>query len=136
MDYKELLKKAREELPESVFMKERFEIQKVRGHVQGNRTIITNFNQIAGSLRRKPEHMLKFVLKELATPGEIKKSGSVIVGTKVPASRINDKIRKYAQEFVFCSDCGKPDTTIEKKGDFTFIKCLACGKKQRTKAKI
>lgn len=136
MEYKELLKKAREQLPESVFMKERFEIPKVVGHVQGNRTVINNFVQIASLLRREPEHMLKFVLKELATPGEVKKSGSVIIGTKVPASRINETIRKYAQEFVFCPECGKPDTKIEKKGNFAFIKCMACGKRQAVKAKI
>ena len=136
MEYKELLKKAREELPESVFTKERFEIPKVRGHVQGTRTVISNFIQIASFLRRKPEHMLKFVLKELATPGEIKKSGSVIIGVKASASRINEKIKKYAQEFVFCSECGKPDTKIEKKGNYAFMKCLACGKKQAIKVKV
>ena len=136
MDYKKLLKKVRTELPDVVFQKERFEIPKVLGHVQGNRTIVSNFNHIANILRRNPDHMLKYVLKELATPGEIKKSGSVIIGTKVPASRINEKIKKYAQEFVFCPECGKPDTKIEKKGNFAFIKCLACGKKQAIKAKI
>jgi len=136
MDYDNLLKKAREELPASVFEKARFEIPKARGHIQGNKTIISNFIQIAATLRRKPEHMLKYVLKELATPGEIKKSGSVIMGTKIAASRINEKIRKYAEEFVLCSECGKPDTSIEKDGDFSFVKCLACGAKRAVKSRI
>jgi len=136
MDYKKLLKKARKELPDVVFQKERFEIPKVLGHVQGNRTIINNFKQIANSLRRDADHMLKYVLKELATPGEIKKSGSVIFGTKIPASRINDKIRKYANEFVLCPECGKPDTKIEKDDNFAFLKCTACGAKRHVKIKI
>lgn len=136
MNYKELLKQARENLPEAVFEKERFEIPKVRGHIQGNRTIITNFLQIATSLGREPEHMLKYILKELATPGEIKKSGSVIVGTKIPASRINQKIRQYADEFVFCPECGKPDTKLEKERDLMFIKCTACGYRHPVKSKI
>jgi translation initiation factor 2 subunit 2 len=136
MDYKKLLKKTRKELPEAVFQKERFEIPKVLGHMQGNRTIISNFVQIANVLRRDSDHMLKYILKELATPGEIKKSGSVIFGTKIPASRINEKIRKYANEFVLCPECGKPDTKIEKEGNFAFLKCTACGSKHHVKVKI
>ncbi len=136
MDYKKLLKGAREELPKSVFEKERFEIPKVRGHIQGNRTVISNFLQIANALRREPEHMLKYVLRGLATPGEIKKSDSVMVGSKVPASRINEKIRQYANDYVFCSECGKPDTKIEKGKNVTFIKCMACGARHHVKSKI
>jgi len=135
MGYLELLKKAREQLPESVFETQRFEIPKVRGHLQGNKTIISNFNQIAQTLRRKPDHLLKFLLKELATPGNLKPSG-LVIGTKVAASRINDKIRQYANEFVFCKTCGKPDTQINKEGEFSFVKCLACGAKHPVKSKI
>lgn len=135
-DYKKLLKDARKGLPEHVFQKERFEIPKVRGHIQGNRTVISNFLQIASTLGREPGDMLKFVLRELATPGEIKKSGSVIIGTKVPASRINEKIKQYTDSYVFCYECGKPDTKIEKEGNFSFLKCTACGARHVIKSKI
>jgi len=135
-EYKKLLEGARKELPEHVFQKERFEIPKVKGHLQGNRTVISNFLQIANVLGREPENMLKFVLRELATPGEIKKSGSVIIGSKVPASRINEKIKQYAHSYVFCYECGKPDTKIEKEGNLSFIKCLACGARHSIKSKV
>jgi len=135
-DYKSMLEDVRKNLPESVFIKERFEIPKVLGHMQGNRTIISNFLQIASTLRRDVDHLLKYVLKELATPGEIKKSGALILGTKVPASRINDKIRHYANEFVLCIECGKPDTQIVREGDLNYMKCTACGAKNFVKAKI
>lgn len=131
-----MLKETRESLPESVFEKERFEIPKIRGHIQGNRTILTNFIQIANALGREPNHMLKYVLKELATPGEIKKSGSVIMGAKVSASRINDKIKQYALIYVFCPECGKPDTKIEKEKVVVFMKCMACGARHPIKSKI
>ena len=135
-DYKKMLDDVRKSLPEVVFIKERFEIPKVLGHVQGNRTIISNFLQIASALRRDVEHFLKYVLKELATPGEVKKSGALILGTKVPASRINDKIRQYANEFVLCFECGKPDTAIVREGELTYMKCTACGAKNVVKAKF
>ena len=134
--YEKLLKEARKSLPEHIFHKERFEIPKVRGHIQGSRTVINNFLQIANVLGRKPEDMLKFVLRELATPGEIKKSGSVIVGSKVPATRINEKINQYANSYVFCYECGKPDTKIEKEGNFSFLKCTACGARHTIKSKV
>ena len=135
-EYKKLLEDARKELPEHVFQKERFEIQKVKGHIQGNRTVISNFLQIASLLGREPENMLKFVLRELATPGEIKKSGSVIIGSKVPASRVNEKIEQYANSYVFCYECGKPDTKIEKEGNLSYIKCMACGARHSIKSKV
>ena len=135
-DYEKMLEDARKSLPEVVFIKERFEIPKVLGHMQGNRTIVSNFLQIASALRRNVEHLLKYVLKELATPGEIKKSGALILGTKVSASRINEKIRQYANEFVLCLECGKPDTQIIKEGELTYMKCTACGAKNFVKAKI
>ena len=135
-EYKKLLERVRKELPKHIFEKERFGIPKVRGHIQGNRTVISNFLQIANMLGRKPESMLKFVLRELATPGEIKKSGSVIIGSKVPASRINEKVTQYANSYVFCYECGKPDTKIEKEGNFNYIKCTACGARHVIKSKV
>jgi len=131
-----MLEDARKSLPEAVFLKERFEIPKVLGHIQGNRTIISNFLQIASALRSNTNHLLKYVLKELATPGEIKKSGALILGTKVPASRINEKIRQYAHGFVLCFECGKPDTTIVREDGLSYMKCTACGAKNIVKAKI
>ena len=135
-EYKKLLGGVRKELPEHVFQKDRFEMPKIRGHIQGNRTVISNFLQIANALGREPEDMLKFVLRELATPGEIKKSGSVIMGSKVPASRINEKIKQYANSYVFCYECGKPDTKIEKEGNLSYIKCTACGARHPIRSKI
>ena len=135
-EYKKLLESVRKELPEHIFQKARFELPKVKGHIQGNRTVVSNFLQIADTLRREPENMLKYVLRELASPGEIKKSGSVIIGSKVPASRINEKIKQYASSYVFCYECGKPDTKIEKEGDFSFLKCTACGARHVIKSKI
>lgn len=127
-----MLKKAREEMPESVFIKERFEIPNVLGHIQGNKTVISNFVQISNTLQRPTEHLLKYILKELATPGGIKNK-SLIIGAKIAASKINEKIRQYANEYVLCSECGKPDTKIEKEGNVNFIRCQACGAKHKVK---
>ena len=126
MDYESMLKKARLEMPESVFEKERFEIPNVVGHLQGNKTIVSNFNQIVGVLGRTKEHVLKYLLKVLAAPGIIK-NGRFIIGSKISASKINSAIRNYANEYVLCPECGKPETKIEKEHNQRVLRCLACG---------
>lgn len=136
MEYKELLQRARKKMPEAVFEKERFQMPKVSGHIEGKKTIIVNFVQIANTLRRKPEHLLKFLLKELAAPGELQRNNRLIIGTKVAASKINNKIKEYANEFVFCHECGKPDTDIKKEGNLSVMKCTVCGSRQIVKSKI
>lgn len=128
MDYKDMLKNARENLPDSVLEAERFVIPKIRGHLQGNKTVLSNFTQIADFLGRDAEFMLKYILKELATPGEIKKQ-LVVLGRKVSASRINEKINAFAKKYVICKICGKPETKLTKKNRINFIKCNACGAK-------
>jgi translation initiation factor 2 subunit 2 len=129
MDYKELLKRAKENMPEAALRKERFEIPKIMGHIQGNKTVLSNFYQIADALNRDPAHMFKFILRELATPGELKKTGAIL-GRKISASMVNEKIRKYAVEFVLCPECGKPDTKIVEEDGVTYIRCMACGNKK------
>ena len=135
MSYDELLKRAREELPEVLEEVARFEVPKVRGHIQGNKTVISNFNQIATTIGRPVEHLLKYVLRELAAPGDLKNNG-LIIGTKVPASRVNEKLSQYVKDFVVCSECNRPDTKLLKEDKITFIKCSVCGAKQPIKVKI
>lgn len=132
IEYGELLKKAKEQLPSLSKETSRFEIPKVVGHVQGNKTVISNFFQIASILRRNQDHLLKFLLRELATPGEVR-GELLVLGTKVPSQRINEKIQKYAEEYVICKTCRKPDTKIEKEGDFLYLICQACGAKRLVK---
>jgi translation initiation factor 2 subunit 2 len=132
MSYEELLKRGRERLPESSKNRERFEIPKVRGHLQGNNTAISNFNQICDSLGREKAIVWKYVLRELATPGELQDK-IAIFKRKVSSSMINEKIQKFADLFVLCTDCGKPETSIVKEGNAPFLRCNACGSKTPVK---
>ncbi|MAG38830.1 translation initiation factor IF-2 subunit beta [Candidatus Woesearchaeota archaeon] len=135
MNYETMLEKGKSELPEVVSQVERFNIPKVRGHIQGNKTIVSNFTEISKTLCRPPAHVLKFILKELATPGGIKKQ-AVIFGSKLSANKINEKIILYTEKFVLCKECGKPDTKLTKEVNNYFLKCQACGAKQSFYLKI
>lgn len=130
--YEILLQKAEQELPESVAGAERFVIDKVLGHIEGNKTVIVNLKKIAKDLGRDEKHLLKYLLRELATPGKFQ-GERVIFGTKIAASLINKKIKKYASEFVYCSECSKPDTTLMEEKDIMYLRCLACGSKKPVK---
>ncbi len=135
MEYEKLLDRAKEQLPEDVESTERFTIPKVKGHIQGVKTVINNWFEIAKTLDRRPEHLLKYVQKELATPGEIIKQ-SVVFGTKINAGKINEKITQYADEFVFCKSCGKPETKLSKDAGAILMTCQACGARNAVKSRI
>lgn len=136
MDYEELLKKARKELPKvTETSKERFEIPTVKGHVEGNKTIVTNFIQICNIFSRDPAQLLKYLQKELATPAQID-GQRLIFGRKLSSDFINHKVEQFARSFVLCKECGKPDTKLIKEGRFLFLKCTACGAKQSVSARI
>lgn len=130
-----MLKKGKEKLPDVSSQTERFNIPKARGHIEGNKTVVSNFGEIAKTLQRKPEHILKFILKELASPGDMRKE-SVIFGTKLSASKINEKIAQYAEIFIICKECGKPDSKLTKEGNIYYLKCQACGAKHSFYSKI
>ena len=108
---------------------DRFEILKVSGHREGSRTIVTNFSQVVSGLRRPSEHLVRFLSRELASPGEISNDRLIFLG-KPSSKAINEKIEKYANEFVKCKNCGKPDTELTDEGGKTVMRCMACGTKR------
>ncbi|MFH1801637.1 MAG: translation initiation factor IF-2 subunit beta [archaeon] len=133
--YEKLLEEAYKKVKQINLSGERFEIQKIEGHFEGKKTILTNFFQIADHLRREPEHFQKFMLKELAASGQ-REGDRLILNIKVPSAKINSKIEQYAKEFVICRECGKPDTEIIKEDRMSFLHCLACGAKHSVRSKI
>lgn len=135
MEYEKMLEKAKSQLGETTVTKERFEIPKVKGHLQGNKTVITNFNQIASILGREPAHLLKYLQRELATPANID-GPRLILGRRISATLINQKIESYSQTFVICPECKKPDTQLKKEDKILTLKCTACGAKRPIKSKI
>ncbi|HIH32174.1 TPA: translation initiation factor IF-2 subunit beta [Candidatus Woesearchaeota archaeon] len=135
MDYEAMLKRGKERLPEISVSTERFNVQKVQGHLEGNKTVISNFFQIASMFQRNPDHLLKFISRELAAKGEVKNQ-LLIFNTKLPSSKINEKLEQYVDQFVICKECGKPDTKLSKEGVVTFMRCQACGAKHSINSKI
>ena len=134
-NYEKLLDKAYKEVKQVSGSGGRFEMPKVEGHFEGKKTILTNFSQITAHIRRQGEHFQKFLLKGLATSGQ-KEGDRLVLNTKIPSKKINQKIQEYVDEFVLCKECKKPDTEIIKEGRLSFLHCLACGAKHPIRGKI
>lgn len=127
MDYQEMLTRAKKDLPEVSNSAERFSIPKAKGHVQGNATIISNFHAIADTLDRPMSHISKYLSKQLAAKAVVKKDQYLVFNTKLSATKVNEKVADYADTYVICPSCGKPETEIIRKGQVLALKCNACG---------
>ena len=125
-DYHELLKRALSKKPTDTHTGERFVIPTATVTVHGSKTCIENFSEIASSLRRDPNHLLKFLLKELATKGEISGQRLLVQGIFTELV-VNKKIELYVKTFVLCPECGKPDSKLSKEDKVTILRCEACG---------
>ncbi|MBU0760498.1 MAG: translation initiation factor IF-2 subunit beta [Nanoarchaeota archaeon] len=131
-DYEKLLEKAYTTVKVVGTGGKRFEVPKVEGHVSGKNTFITNFAVIVSYLRKDAAHVAKFLQKELAVSGQLRGS-RLILKTKLSSGRVNEKIEKYAKEFIICPVCGKPDTEIVSEKSVKYKHCLACGAKSPVK---
>lgn len=125
-DYDTLIKRAYSQLPEEVFKDVRFEVPNPESIIEGNRTVIKNFRDIAKVINRDVQFFAKYVMRELGTAGNVEGQRLILQG-KFSSYLINSKIKEFIEEYVLCDECGKPDTKIIKEGRLHFLKCMACG---------
>ncbi|RLG97486.1 translation initiation factor IF-2 subunit beta [Candidatus Bathyarchaeota archaeon] len=126
MDYIEMLKRARKQLPTEVFKHKRFEVPRPVVTIVGSRTILQNFSEICNYINRDPQHLLKFLSREMATSGVIEGTRAVFQG-RFEEYTIRHLIDRYIKEYVICPICKRPDTRIVKEKRFYFLVCEACG---------
>ena len=117
-EYENLLNRAIDQLPPEVFETKRFEPVKAYSVIQGNRTFIQNFKDVADSLNRDPQHVLKYLLRELGTAGNLEGVRAILQG-KFNHFLINERI----------DECNRPDTKIIREDRIFILKCAACGAK-------
>ncbi|MEM4331018.1 MAG: translation initiation factor IF-2 subunit beta [Candidatus Pacearchaeota archaeon] len=129
MEYENLLERAYEKVEQSKSC-ERFELIKPLIKYEGKKTIIENFSQLASCIERKCEHLSRFLCKNLASYGEVI-GERLILMRKIPQDLIIKKIDYYFEEYVKCKNCGKPDTQLIEENGNLFVRCLACGTKNK-----
>jgi translation initiation factor 2 subunit 2 len=131
-NYEDLLKKACAQMPEVSTKHERLEMPKLIVNTVGMRTIIPNFKEVADALDRDPQHILKFLTREMATAATFQDSRAIFQG-KFRRESFERLLQRYLDSYVVCPICKRPDTRIVKEKRLSFLVCNACGAKSSIK---
>ena len=125
--YKNMLDRLYMSLP-SHEMKEtsRMEIPKVDSIMQGQKTLFRNFSQIIKLINRDESKLSKFITKDLAAAGTIIE-GKLILNGSFTTEKLQKSLDAYLKEYLYCKQCGRPDTKFETHSGVKMLKCTACG---------
>jgi translation initiation factor 2 subunit 2 len=124
--YEDMLKRVYSKLPSKAFKHKRFELPKPRSWIAGSRTILLNYKEVCDTLNRDPNAVLKFLSRELATAGHFEGARAFFQG-RFHNSTFQRLVKKYADVFVVCPICDRPDTKVVKEKRLSFLVCEACG---------
>jgi len=131
-NYDDLLKRACEQMPEVQAKRERLEMPRIMIQTVGMRTIISNFKEISDALDRDPQHILKFLTREMATAATFHDSRAIFQG-KFRTDSFERLLQRYLEGYVTCPVCKRPDTKLVKEKRLAFLVCNACGAKSSIK---
>ncbi len=124
--YQALLERAHAKLPPVRTGAERFQVPEPDVMTDGKNTMIRNFQEITGVLRREPDHVIQYLAKELGCPGVLDLPRGLLK-SRLTKDQIAQRIREYTAKYVICSECKRPDTHLQKEGRLTLLICEACG---------
>jgi translation initiation factor 2 subunit 2 len=125
-EYLASLERALSKLPEVKGSGERFVVPEPKLLTEGKTTVFDNFSVIVDKLNREPEHVFKFILRELGTAGKLEGTRVMLQG-RFTNNVISAIIAAYVEEYVTCSECGRPDTHLLKTERVLTLRCDACG---------
>lgn len=131
--YQEWLDRALQSLPKVESDRERLKVPEPEVVTAGTRTVLKNLKAIASALNRDPQHLLKYLLRELGAAGSSDDSQAFFQGRFTP-SVIKGRIDRYVEEFVKCRSCNRPDTKLVKQGRIYVMRCEACGAKNSVRS--
>jgi len=132
MEYDEMLDRAIAETPDVTEGDERLDLPDPEVREEGNVTVVENFQTLCDQLGREPDHLLQFLQAEVGTSGHIDESGRARITGSFGADRIAEAVDGYTSAFVRCSECGLPDTRLERENGVELLRCEACGARSAT----
>jgi len=131
--YEQLLQRAKQALPAALTSGERFQIPAPEIVIEGKTTILRNFEDIVSAIRRDPNMVLTYLLRELGTAGTLD-GRRVVFKSKVTGQQVEDRVKSYVEAYVLCQECGRPDTRLVKEDRIAMLECDACGARRPVKA--
>jgi len=132
MDYETLLERGLSKIPEKATKSSKYETPQTESAIIGTKTVVYNFKEIAEKLNRNPNHLLKFMVRELATSGALEDSRASLQG-RFSKEALDELVVRYIKAYVLCGSCNKPDTKLVREDRLEFIACEVCGAKNPAK---
>ena len=126
MDYESSLNRAMDDVTDVQGSGERLSVPDVEAQKDGAFTRLTNLEAIADALSREPDHVHRFVQRELGTNGKFQ-DGVGRYNGNFSAHEFDAVIDSYVAEYVTCSECGLPDTRLVTEDRTQMLRCDACG---------
>jgi len=133
LSYAQLLARAKKALPDALSSGERFQVPTPDIVYEGKTTILRNFEDIVQAIRRDPDMVLTYLLRELGTAGTLE-GRRVVFKSKVTSLGVEERIKSYVEAYVLCQECGRPDTRLVKEDRIAMLECDACGARRPVKA--
>jgi len=127
-----MLDRGMEHTPDIAGDSERFDVPDPEVRQEGNVSVVENFQELRRDLGRDENHVMKFLQDELGTSGHIDESGRARLTGEFNRRRIADAIEEYTDEYVLCSECGLPDTRLDREQGALILRCEACGARSAT----
>ena len=126
MEYEASLDRAMDAVPDIAGSDERLDLSEPHAQRDGAFTRFTNLGDIADELSREPDHLHRFIQRELGTSGKLEEGRARYSGN-FSTSDFEHAIDQYVVEFVTCSECGLPDTRLVRENRTPMLRCDACG---------
>jgi translation initiation factor 2 subunit 2 len=126
MDYESSLDRAMDSVPEIDSSGERLSVPDANAQKDGAFTRLTNLESIADTLSRDPDHLHRFVQRELGTNGKLEQGVGRYNGN-FSGSDLDAAVEEYIQTYVLCGECGLPDTRLVTEDRTPMLRCDACG---------
>jgi translation initiation factor 2 subunit 2 len=126
MDYDARLDRAMAETPDFSASESRLSIPDAAAQTDGAFTRLTNVGEIADALNRSVDHLHRSIQRELGTNAQLSEGVSRYNGD-FSGDDFDAAVRAYVAEYVTCSECGLPDTRLEREDGTMMLRCEACG---------
>lgn len=103
-------------------------VTKVEGKGNGIKTVVVNLANVARSLARDPNYVIKYFAFELgAQTNTDPKDDRWIINGAHESAKLQDLLDGFIKKFVLCRGCSNPETVVNIKDPRIILDCKACG---------
>lgn len=115
----------------------RYKMPEITINYEGNKTVLSNIDQVSKSLARNPSHILKFLAINFGCTSSLGNEKFTLNGN-FDSKRVQNGIYDFIEEFVLCQSCRNPETrfTSEDETGGLLRLCNSCGKYSRSVHKL